>query len=106
MLLAGCRPEGLSFEEDVYVKEGLAYKKGSNNLYSGKIYLEVCKECSEPFFNYWPVHYIGEYKKGKKHGEFYFPKSGKQDDFFEYSDYKKQEKVIYFEGELVNDKNT
>lgn len=80
-LLAGCGPEGLSFEKDVYVKNGLTYIQKTNQLYSGKIYFEVCEECSEPLLNHWPVHYVGEYKEGKKHGDFYFPKSGRQDDF-------------------------
>ena len=102
----GCGPEGLSYGKDVYVKDGLLYTKETNQLYSGKIYVEVCEECSEPLFNHWPVHYIGEYKEGKKHGDFYFPKSGRQDDFFEHSEYKKQKKIIYFEGEIVNGKNT
>lgn len=81
LMLTGCGPEGLSFENNIYVKNGLAYSKETNLLYSGKVYFEVCEECSEPFLNHWPVHHIGEYKKGKKHGEFYFPKSGRQDDF-------------------------
>jgi len=106
LLLTGCGPEGLSFKKDIYVKNGLAYTKETDRLYSGKIYFEVCEECSEPFLNNWPVHYIGEYKEGKKHGNFYFPKSGRQDDFFEYRKYENQKKVIYSEGEIISGKNT
>lgn len=100
----GCGPEGLSFGKDIYVKNGLAYTKETYQQYSGKIYVEVCEICSKPLFNHWPVHYIGEYKKGKKHGDFYFPKSRRQDDFFEYSEYKKQNKITYFKYEILNGK--
>ncbi len=61
----------------------------------------VCEECVEPLIGYWPVHSIGSYKDGLRHGTFWMAKFGRQDDYFEYRDKNDQLRVEYREGRRI-----
>lgn len=102
-LLSACdSPEGVNYERDLYRgDDGLVYLKSSEVIFTGHVYLAVCEECNESLLGSWPFHYVGHYKDGRMHGEFWFPKSGRSDDFFEYSDRANQRKVVYLNGEVV-----
>lgn len=103
LLLSACSaPDGVSYDINLYRGEdGLIYRKDSNVLFTGHTYMEVCEECSMPLFNSWPVHFVGNYLNGKKHGVFWYPKSGHSDGHFEYHDRANQRKVVYEHGKLV-----
>ena len=104
MFLCSCSsPEGVSFDESLVTKEdGLVYSKNENTLFTGKAYGWVCLECREPLLGSYPVHWLGSYKNGKKHGVFWFPASGRSDDSFQYKDREIQTKVVYENGQIVD----
>ena len=104
LFLSSCSsPEGVSFDQSLVIKEdGLVYGKNENALFTGKAYMEVCQECSKPLLGYYPIHWLGSYKNGKPHGVFWFPASGRSDDTFQYKDRESQSKVVYKNGQRVD----
>ena len=102
-LISGCDDPGTNYEIELHeTKDGLVRYRSNNALFTGKYYISTCEECSEPLLNNWPVHSAGYYKDGKKDGVFWFPKSGRSDDFFQYSDRKNQTTIVYKNGEIVD----
>jgi len=103
-VLAGCgAPEGTDFDQSLYQDEnGMVRYKKDNALFTGQAYSLVCEECVEPLFGDWPVHFVGQYKNGIPDGNFWVPKSGYQDDYFQYRDRETQKRVIYENGKAVS----
>lgn len=103
--LWGCgEPAGIDYDKYLQkAEDGLVRRKEDNSPFSGEAYMSVCEECSEPLLRHWPVHNVGQYQNGLMHGTFWFPKSGKQDDFFEYGDKESQIRVEYRNGVRSNE---
>lgn len=104
VVLTGCgAPPGVEFAEAlVQDAQGLIRVKSDGSLFSGQAYLLTCAECASPLLGYWPVHFVGEYKEGLRHGTFWLPTSGSQDDFFEFRDRETQRKTLYQFGQPVD----
>lgn len=104
VLIVGCgAPEGTDFGQHLFQDEdGIVRIKKGNSLFTGQAYTLVCEECAEPLFMNWPVHFVGQYKAGKPDGVFWVPKSGNQDDFFQYRDREEQTQVIYEDGKVID----
>ena len=92
---------GVSYDTDLHIGEdGLAYKNGEDQPFTGRFHMAVCEECSMPLLRQWSVHYVGHYQDGLKHGVFWFPHSTHQDSFFEFSDLADQRIVNYMNGQV------
>ena len=102
MLSACDRPQGTSFDEYLYESEdGLVRYKDNDELFTGETYMLVCLECSEPLFNHYPVHFVGQYKNGLKDGIFWISSSDRQDQYFDYRKRTAQKQLIYENGVLT-----
>ncbi|MFW2374818.1 MAG: hypothetical protein ACN4GM_16965 [Gammaproteobacteria bacterium] len=105
VLISGCDNPGTNYELELYeTSDGLVRYKSNNELFTGKFHLAVCEECSEPIFNHWPVHSVGHYKNGIKNGIFWHPRSGRSDDYFNYSD-RSTQKILFYENGTIVDKD-
>ena len=104
VLIAGCsNPDGVSFEKNLYTDDaGMVRWRKDGSLFSGETFELTCPECVEPLFNHWPVHFIGNYKDGVRHGTFWLPKSGHSDHFFYYSEREDQLIVEFREGKRLS----
>lgn len=83
VLATGCALRGADFDKDLITKsDGLVYKVGEQAPYTGKAYMTVCGHDTPCGFFKYSVHWRGEFKDGRPHGTFEFPRSRGANDFF------------------------